>query len=483
MKLSELISKVEIKKIIGEPGIDIGSVCYDSRKAEPGCLFVAIRGYTTDGHKYIDMAINKGAVAVVCEDTGAVQQRVTYAVCEDSRLALAEIAHTLYGNPAQGLKIIGVTGTNGKTTVTYLIRDILKEAGHSTGIIGTTGIFTGEKKLPATHTTPESLELAEILSEMKKAGVEYVIMEVSSHALIQHRVHGIEFIAGIFTNLTHEHLDFHKDMNEYASAKKQLFSRLGRDSFAVINADDEYAGFMAESIICKVSRFGKKASTGFLIVDEKLGFESLSFKIKFKNEELDIYSPLVGRFNVENAAAAASVALNIRIKKETIRNALARSTGAPGRMQRIKISSGAIGIVDYAHTPDALEKALKAANDVLAESGSDGKLICVFGCGGDRDSSKRAPMGRIATENADFVIITDDNPRTEEPYAIFQDILMGVVKDNYDIVPGRSQAIALAKLIAESGDIVLVAGKGHEDYQIIGTERRHFCDVEELNSE
>ncbi len=492
--------------ITGNSNLQITSLCYDSRKANPGSAFFALKGETADGHNFIAQALLAGATAIVCEhfdeNSDAISNAIkninheySIAVVKNSRQALAEASHEFFNHPADDLFVYGVTGTNGKTTTTFLLKEILEAAGMPTGIIGTTGIYYKDVKIEATHTTPESLELAETLFNMKKSGVEAVVMEVSSHALSQHRADGIRFLAAGFTNLTHEHLDYHKTMSDYAAAKRILFDGLDEKAVSVFIAGP-YAELMSSRTKSKKYMISRNPDSIFRIKNEKLGLDSTSFNLILNktlatmNErflppfDMEIKTPLVGRFNIENAALAAAMSVATGIEPETVRIALRSAVGAPGRMQRIRLKSDAVAIVDYAHSPDALEKALRACRELLYASRAYGnRLICVFGCGGDRDKTKRPEMGRIAVELADFVILTDDNPRTEDPKAIIDDIYAGVLEeDNHkiEIINSRSAAIEYAYTISGANDIILVAGKGHENYQIIGKEKIHFDDCEEL---
>ena len=484
--LGELLSKSKDYQLIGLPSQTISSIAYNSQKVRPGACFVAIKGETADGHNFIADAIWSGAKAVICEKLPArelITPDVAFIVTDDSRKLLSEVSHAFYNFPADKLKIIGVTGTNGKTTCTFLIKSMIESDNKICGIIGTTGIFVGNKKIDATHTTPESLELAEILSIMVDAGAEFVVMEVSSHSLVQNRTAGINFSAAMFTNLTHEHLDYHKTMDEYAKAKKILFERLSPDSYAIINSDDPYSEFMVNEIECQnIITVGRKPDCNFRIMRQKSDLRGIEFIIFSDMQLIDVNSSLTGDFNIDNAALSASVCKTLGISIQAVQHGLSVTTGAPGRMQRIDLQDGVVALVDYAHTPDALEKALTSCRkSILSSENKKGRLICVFGCGGDRDKTKRPEMGRISSAIADISIITSDNPRTENPLDIIEDIKSGIkATKGIFVIPDRSEAIAKVVELSKSGDLVLVAGKGHEDYQIIGTEKIHFDDVEEL---
>lgn len=489
-KLSELIQNLYIEKIIGETDREISSIQYDSRKCEKDSLFVAISGNHVDGHDFIQKAIENGATVIVCERIDDSQENssgITFLSFKNSRVALAHLSHNFYGNPTKDLNVIGATGTNGKTTITFLIKSIFEAAGEKVGIIGTTGIFIGNEKVPATHTTPESLELCSVFNEMRQKGVTTVAIEVSSHSLDQHRVEGIHFKAALFTNLTHDHLDYHLNYENYANAKKMLFDMLPEDSIAIVNSDDDYGKFMLQDCISRNKHtIGRNTPADFIIENEILGIEASEFTLKSNsfNLALPIKTKLLGRFNIDNAGICAALAYSMGIDISAICEGLLKSDGAPGRMHRILLKNGAVAIVDYAHTPDALEKALNSCRDIIISSGStESKLICVFGCGGDRDNAKRAVMGRIASSIADYAIITSDNPRTEEPDKIIEEIYSGIdeaLKNKAVRITNRHEAIKYAVGISNSMDLVLVAGKGHEDYQVIGKEKFHFSDIEEL---
>ncbi len=477
-----IIEDINIIDRKGSVPAEISKICYDSRKVEADDIFVAMRGEITDGHKYISKAIELGASVIVCEEFPEdINENIYYIKVNNSRTVLSQLAHNYFDRPAEKLDIYGVTGTNGKTTITFILNQIYEALGYRTGIIGTTGIFIGNKKIEASHTTPESLELAEILAEMLSSGIQKVFMEVSSHALVQSRADNITFKTGIFTNLSHEHLDYHNTMEEYAEAKGILFSRIRPDAFAIINGDDEFANQVTQkSSTNNIIKIGRKTSNNATITKETSKISGMDFNLSYK-EEISFTTSLIGKFNIDNLSMALLVPLLEEEDKTKIASAVSAVKGAPGRMERINLKNGAVALIDYAHTPDALEKALKAAKDVLLESGSEGKLISVFGCGGDRDKTKRPLMGRISTETAHFSIVTDDNPRTESPEQIRKEIFGGIkVRRNCCEIPGRAEAIKIAYQISMEGDIILIAGKGHETYQILGTTKHHFDDKEEI---
>ena len=485
MKLNDIISGLNCKKIIGKTNLVISGIAYDSRKCKNNYIFCALRGTLSEGHNYIDSAIINGSTVIICEELPAILNKdIVYILVENTRKALSTISHNYYGNPSSKLTIIGVTGTNGKTTITYLLKSIFEENGDVVGIIGTTGILIGDEKLPATHTTPESLELCGYFALMADKGVSKVIMEVSSHALSQYRVDNIDFNTAVFTNLTQDHLDYHHDMNDYAKAKKKLFDLMKPESKAILFDNSEYSKYLVKDCKSEIIEFiGRTEYSDFKIHNEKLGLGDSSFEISINgNSEIKIHTILSGRFNIDNAAIAAAIAIINEVKLEVIIKGLSKTNGAPGRMQQIKLINGALAIVDYAHTPDALEKALTACREVLNSNNRPGKLICVFGCGGDRDKTKRPLMGRIAASFSDFTVITSDNPRNEAPEIIIEEIIGGFseINQNYITYIKRSEGILFACNISKENDIILIAGKGHENYQIIGEKKAHFDDIEEL---
>lgn len=483
--LSEILNKINYKEFYGSKDIEISSIEYDSRKCNFNSCFVAIKGDKSDGHDFINENISNECSLIICEKHPSIklnESKTALIIVDNSRIALAEISHAFYDEPSKKLKIIGITGTNGKTTTTFLIKSILESAGLKAGIIGTTGIYFGNTKIEASLTTPESSDLAKIFSDLIEKKAEYAIMEVSSIALMQHRLDCIHFRAACFTNLTLDHLDYHGNMDNYAKAKKILFNMLEENSIAVVNNDDPNSDFMVNNIKCKnIIKVGRAKGNNYQIIKEVLSIQGSSFLLFSKENLLNVRTPLIGRFNVDNSAMAASVCNSLKIDFGAIQNGLCISSGAPGRMEKVNFPNGSIGIVDYSHTPDALEKALKSCRDSLIQSQSKGSVICVFGCGGDRDKSKRPIMGKIAEENSDHTIITNDNPRTEKPKQIINDILSGITNTKrVKVIEDRSSAITEAYKISKKGDIILIAGKGHENYQIIGNEKFHFDDMEEL---
>ncbi|MSP64204.1 MAG: UDP-N-acetylmuramoyl-L-alanyl-D-glutamate--2,6-diaminopimelate ligase [Ignavibacteria bacterium] len=494
MKLSELIQNVGIIKFyntiygqtILKDDIHISRVQYNSSQVQKNDLFVAIRGKNIDGHKFIGEAISKGARVVVVEDETSLpdslcmHQGVAKLVVLNSRKTLAQLANNYFNKPSEKLQVIGITGTNGKTTTTYLVKQMLEQSNFpnvKVGLIGTIEYDDGKKTFPATHTTPESLEIQSLISEMVNNNCTHVVMEVSSHALHQHRIEGINFKAAIFTNLTQDHLDYHNSMDEYLNAKKILFDSLSPSSFAVTNIDSEYGKKIVANTKANVISYSTKKGAD-ISAHETLfttqGFTTTIFNHK-SNTGL-ISASLLGNFNLENFLAAYSTLYSLGIKWENINSVVQKLKPAPGRLQKIASPKNWIAIVDYAHTPDALKNCLEAIRPFVQEGK---KLITLFGAGGDRDKSKRSIMGSIAEQLSDVVVVTSDNPRTENPEKIIEDILTGMKKNKITIIES-DRKIALTKALeqANSGDVVVVAGKGHEEYQVIGNNKIHFSDVE-----
>jgi len=443
--------------------IEITGIAYDSRKVKPGDVFVAIPGLKVDGTSFVPQAIEKGAHAVVAEKEVKVPENVDLVLVPNSRQALAELSARLNGYPARRLKIIGITGTNGKTTIAYFIESILKEAGFKVGLISTVETRFAGKSYPSAFTTPESLELQGVLAEMVKAGVTHLVMEVSSHALAQYRVHGLEFDIAVYTNLTHEHLDYHKTMEEYLKAKQQLFKMLKPDGLAVVNVDDPYSKKIIEEVEGEVVFYGIKEkkhelrSTKYSEFDIKLKDHDIRLDwMKVVLDSTEIRTPLVGMFNIYNILAAFQCGLVLHLDRKMIKTGIEKAR-VPGRFERIEAGQDFTVIVDFAHTPDALEQLLNMIKELKPTSS---KLILVFGCPGERDREKRPIMGRIAKEFADIVIVTTDDPHGEDPLAIINDI--GEVGEK---VPDRREAISRAIGLAKKGDVVIVAGRGHEKYQ------------------
>ncbi|MEC9466072.1 MAG: UDP-N-acetylmuramoyl-L-alanyl-D-glutamate--2,6-diaminopimelate ligase [Myxococcota bacterium] len=465
------------------PDVAVTGLAYDSRRVEPGYLFAALRGASSDGHAHIADAIARGASAILAEEV-VEDTSVSAIVSTDSRLALAKAARNFFGDPATALAMVGVTGTNGKTTTAFIVEGVLKAAGLRPGVIGTLGARFEETLTETGLTTPQSVELLQILTDMHGAGATAAVMEVSSHALVQHRTSGVSFDVGIFTNLTQDHLDYHGSLDAYFAAKATLLSeRLKDGGCAVINLDDAKVATLDGPGVLGFSRTGHPAAR-IQVVTERLTIDSISLDLKVDGREVSLESPLVGAFNVENILAAFGAGLALGFDPEVVARGIAQVSAVHGRLERVSQPGEPLVVVDYAHTPDALEKALTVLRELTSQ-----RLICVFGCGGDRDSRKRMPMGEAAGRLADKAILTNDNPRTESPHTIAEGVVPGLIKagmdetpmtqgDGYQIELDRMRAIELAVRAANPGDAVLIAGKGHEDYQIIGDEVRHFDDRE-----
>ena len=472
MKLRQLIANLEVLESTADPELEISGISYDSRKTEPGGLFVAIRGFETDGHRFIPKAVENGAAAVLCEVAPA--DGTPYVKVKDCRYALAIVSRDFYGNPAGEMKIIGFTGTSGKTSSTYILKHVLESAaGEKVGLIGTNGNMIGDRALHAEHTTPESLELHQLFRQMRDEGCTHVVMEVSSHSLVLSRVAGITFDVAVFTNLSQDHLDLHGTMDEYAAAKKRIFSQCRR---GCVNADDAYSEFMAEGAPCPILRYTTEDREAELTAkDVRLSASGVRFAAVYGDELALTRLAIPGMFSVYNALGVLAACLSLGMPLADAAAGVSSALGVKGRMESVPTDGDYSIIIDYSHKPDALEKALKALRPV-----TKGRLIVLFGCGGDRDRLKRPIMGEIAADNADLVIVTSDNPRTEDPMDIIREILPGVKSRHkpYKMICDRPEAIRWAIDNAGCGDVILLAGKGHEDYQIIGHEKHHMDERE-----
>jgi UDP-N-acetylmuramoyl-L-alanyl-D-glutamate--2,6-diaminopimelate ligase len=483
LKLTECL---RIKSRIGPQDKDIKGIAYDSRRVKKDFLFVAVRGLSVDGHDYIDDAISRGASAVVAEHAVelkrarklAGQDEITVIEVSDSREALALISASFYGHPSKSLSLIGITGTNGKTTTSYITKSIIEAGGKTSGLLGTICYMTGSGITNAFNTTPESMDLQRYLSEMVNNQMDYAVIEVSSHALSLKRVEGCSFRTAAFTNFTHDHLDFHGTMDEYYRAKRRLFKYLSKDGSAVLNTDDPMIRPLAQKLNCNVITCG--IEEGAMIRAENIresgvrgaGF-SMSFDVRTPEGRFEINSSLIGRFNVYNILMSIGIAYSLGVKENIIRDGIKHAKPVDGRFENIDEGQDYLCIVDYAHTEDALRKLIEEARFITEK-----RVITVFGCGGDRDRTKRPVMGGVATELSDLAVITSDNPRSEEPSEIIMDILRGVKKNNYTVQPVRDEAIREAISMAKEGDTVLIAGKGHENYQEVNGVRHHFSDKE-----
>ena len=472
MKLLELLNNIPVLETNVDLNTEITGVYYDSRKVTEGSLFVAVTGFASDGNRFIPMALSKGAAVVVTAKKP--ETDVPYVLVENDRLALALIGTNLYGSPAKSMKLIGVTGTNGKTSTTLLLKQVLEKCLNAkVGLIGTMSNLIGDEELPTERTTPESLELQELFARMRDAGCTHVVMEVSSHALTLHRVGGVHFDVAAFTNLTEDHLDFHKTMDDYCDAKAELFARCDK---AVINADDNYAPRMLAKAECHVLR--TSAYDGDLYAKEAvLQSEGVSFTAVCGGEAVAVQLPIPGKFTVYNALSVLGIARQLGISLADCAEALKTVQGVKGRMEVVPTPGKPYSVlIDYSHTPDALENVISSVQDFC-----QGRVITVFGCGGDRDPIKRPIMGEIGVKLSDIAIITSDNPRTEVPMAIIEDILAGITdRKNCVVIENRVEAIHHAMDIAEKDDIIILAGKGHETYQEINGVKYHLDEREEV---
>ncbi len=490
MKLKDILQGITAE-VIGPVDVEVKDIQFDSRQVSQGTLFVAQRGTKVDGHTFIAGAVEKGAVAVVCEEMKNEELRmknsaaaVTYVVVKDSSEALGLMAANYYGHPSEQLKLIGITGTNGKTTTVTLLHRMFRMMGHHVGLVSTIVNKIDEEELPTGHTTPDALELNQLLRKMVDAGCDYCFMEVSSHAVVQHRIAGVRFAGAIFSNITHDHLDFHKTMANYIAAKKGFFDGLPKEAWALVNLDDKNGRVMVQNTKAKVYTYGLQHAADFHCRVVEDTFEGMLLKIENgeRRVESEVWCRLVGRFNAYNLTAIYAAAVLSGADPAEALRLLSMLEAAPGRFQYVN-GKGITAIVDYAHTPDALENVISTINAIRRQSQA---LITVVGCGGDRDRTKRPEMAQIAAEGSDKVVLTSDNPRTEDPDAILDEMEAGLNAQQLCHVvriTDRRQAIRTACMMAKEGDIVLVAGKGHETYQEVNGVRHHFDDVEELERE
>lgn len=475
MKLNELLNHVNVLTILGDPEKDICGVNIDSRRIEAGHLFIAIPGTQTDGHRFIPKAIELGATAILCEQLPEEQKaEVTYVVVTSTEAVVGQVATLFYGDPSTKLKLVGVTGTNGKTTIATLLYNMFRAFGHKCGLLSTVCNYIEEEPIPADHTTPDPIELNKLLAQMVEAGCEYAFMECSSHAIAQKRIGGLKFAGGLFTNLTRDHLDYHKTFENYRDAKKAFFDGLGKDAFAITNADDKNGMVMVQNCQAQIKTYSTRRIADFKAKIIECHFEGMYLDINGK----EVGVQFIGKFNVSNLLAVYGAAVMLGKKPEEILVILSTLKSVNGRLEPIRSPEGYTAIVDYAHTPDALENVLNAIHEVLD---GKGKVITVCGAGGNRDKGKRPLMAQEAVKQSDKVIITSDNPRYEEPQAIINDMLAGL--DNRQMkkvisIVDRREAIRTACMLAQKGDVILIAGKGHEDYQEIQGVKHHFDDKE-----
>ena len=476
MKLSELLKNVTTISLIGNSEADITGVNIDSRKVEKGHLFVAIKGTQTDGHRFVPKAIELGATAVLCEDLPEERQEgVTYVKVESTEEAVGPVATMFYGEPSKHLKLVGVTGTNGKTTIATLLYNMFRKFGYKCGLLSTVCNYIEGEAIPADHTTPDPIELNYLLSKMVQAGCDYAFMECSSHAIAQKRIGGLKFAGGLFTNLTRDHLDYHKTFENYRDAKKAFFDGLDKDAFAITNADDKNGAIMVQNTKAQVKTYSTRTMADFRARIIECHFEGMYLEINGR----EVGVQFIGKFNVSNLLAVYGAAVMLGKAPEDILVVLSTLKSVAGRLEPIRSAEGVTAIVDYAHTPDALENVLNAIHEVL--DGKGGQVITVCGAGGNRDKGKRPLMAQEAVKQSNRVIITSDNPRFEEPQDIINDMLAGLDQKQMKkviAIVDRKEAIKTAAMLAQKGDVILIAGKGHEDYQEIKGVKHHFDDRE-----
>ncbi len=472
--LKDILYKVGLVEIIGSTNVAIAAISFDSRKIEMDSLFVAVKGTLSDGHKYIDDTISKGAVAILCEELpNALNDRITYIKVNDASVALGIVAGNFYDNPSESLVLVGVTGTNGKTTTVTLLFSLFKKMGYNVGLLSTVKNQINNEIIPATHTTPDAIQLNALLRQMLDKGCTHCFMEVSSHAVMQNRISGIHFSGGVFTNITHDHLDYHKTFQEYIKAKKRFFDMLGPDAFALTNKDDVNGELMLQNTKATKKTYSLHAMADFRCKVVENQFSGLLLNI----DNNEVWSKLIGNFNAYNLLAVYATAVLLKEDKTNVLTTLSTLSSVEGRFQYIRSENGIIGIVDYAHTPDALMNVLKTIKDI--RTGNE-QVITVVGCGGDRDAAKRPVMAKIACDLSNKVILTSDNPRSEEPDAIIKEMEKGVDAVNRKktiSITDRTEAIKAACSIAKAGDIILVAGKGHEKYQEVKGVKHPFDDM------
>lgn len=477
--LSDIIEGLAFTELQGSADIEITAIVFDSRKVIPGCMFVAVKGTVVDGHDYILQAINDGAVAVICEELPArVTGEVDFLMVADSAVALGIVSANFYDNPSSKLKLVGVTGTNGKTTIATLLYKLFRDLGYKCGLISTVENQVNDAVIQATHTTPDPVELNKLLSDMVEQGCDYCFMEVSSHAIAQHRIGALKFTGAIFSNLTHDHLDYHKTFEKYLKAKKVFFDELPSNAFALTNIDDKNGNVMLQNTKAHKKTYGLKSMADYKARILENQFEGLLLQI----DSEEVWFKMVGTFNAYNLLAVYAAAMLLEQDKTKILTSLSKLTGAKGRFDYIVAPNKVIGIVDYAHSPDAIQNILSTVHDIRK---NNEKVITVVGCGGDRDKTKRPIMAKAACEWSDRVILTSDNPRSEDPSQIIKDMEEGVdpAFKRYTLsIVDRREAIKTACMLAKPGDIVVVAGKGHEKYQEIHGVKNHFDDMEELSA-
>lgn len=473
--LNNLLAQSQVLARAGAADAEISALCYDSRTVEAGSCFFAVVGTVTDGHRFIPMAIERGAAAVVCQQMPEeLDPRVAYVVVEDSEQVMAEMAAAFYDHPSRELKLVGVTGTNGKTTTATLLYELVRRLGYRAGLISTVVYKIDDREITSTHTTPDTIRLNEMLREMVEVGCDYCFMECSSHAIVQRRTYGLHFTGGLFSNLTHDHLDYHKSFAEYLKAKKGFFDALPKSAFALTNVDDRNGRVMVQNTRARIKSYSLRSMADYRCKIVEMHLDGMLLQLNGR----ELWSPLTGRFNASNLLAVYATAVELGFDEEEVMTALSLLRPVSGRFECVRADNGLLGVVDYAHTPDALENVLQTIDEIRGEESS---LVVVCGCGGNRDREKRPEMARIAAAHATTTILTSDNPRHEDPEAILDEMEQGVPSGSrYLRITDRAAAIRTAVMLAKAGDVILVAGKGHETYQIVGDERHPFDDRAEL---
>lgn len=476
MTIQNLLKNINYIEIKGSTEGVVTNLTYDSRSATKGSCFFAIEGVNADGHNYISSAVANGATAVVCKRVAqdVETKNVTYIVVEDTDKAMATMAATFYGNPSKKLKVVGVTGTNGKTTIATLLYDLVRLMGHKAGLISTVVYKIDDEQIASTHTTPDTIRINAMLAKMVDSGCEYCFMECSSHAIVQRRIYGIQFAGALFTNLTHDHLDYHKTFAEYIKAKKLFFDELTKDSFAIVNADDRNGSVMLQNTIAEPITISLRSRADFSCKIMEATPEGMLLRI----DDTDVWVGFLGRFNAYNLLTVYAAAIKLGFDKDEVLRTMSLLHPVDGRFDIVHATDGTIAIIDYAHTPDALENILKTVAEISTKNEA---ITVVCGCGGERDKTKRPEMAQIAVKYSNRAIFTSDNPRSEEPEQILRDMEEGVaITDCYMKIADRDSAIKTAIMLSTPGDIIVVAGKGHEDYQIIGDTKLPFNDKERV---
>ncbi|MGE6395615.1 UDP-N-acetylmuramoyl-L-alanyl-D-glutamate--2,6-diaminopimelate ligase [Chryseobacterium scophthalmum] len=478
MQLVELLNRIPVLENHGKNDREVSALVFDSRKVSEDSLYIAVKGTVADGHSFIASSIEKGAKTIVCENLPEnLDENISYIKVKDSSKTLGQLASNFYGNPSEKLKLIGVTGTNGKTSVSTLLFDVFKNLGYNSALLSTVEIRVGDEIIPATHTTPDVITINQILAKAVEEGCEFAFMEVSSHGISQNRTEGLHFKIAGFTNLTHDHLDYHKTFDEYLKTKKRFFDELNENAIAITNVDDKNGNVMLQNTKAKKKSYALKTMADYHGRTLEVDFNGMLLNFNGK----EFWTTLTGKFNVYNLLLVFGIASELGFQQDEILQAISTLKRVSGRFETFRSDGGIFFIVDYAHTPDALENVLDSINDIRTKNE---RLITVFGCGGDRDHSKRPEMGNIATKKSTLAIITSDNPRTEDPAVIIKEIEAGVEPQNfskYTSIPDRREAIKMAIKFAEPKDIILVAGKGHENYQEINGVKHHFDDKEVIN--